>query len=216
MIYSRARGAGLLRSAALLMALAGCGDGGTNTPGPSGEITLDDAWSVFEVGEYSDAVILFYEILAREPSSLLAESGLGWSFAFQGELDSAATHFAVAAAGSSDAETYAGYAAVLLAVGNREGAIEMAEAALLEDPSWVFVHFEGVDYRDLRVILASAFFGQGPEFFVNAQEEVDRLAPDNGLSPGDPESWNGHPSYAAAILSEIQQIEAKHGAEILL
>ena len=194
-----------------LLALIGCGDSSSG-PGPPKEATLDDAWSEFEKGDYEQAVVLFHEILASDSSSKEAESGLGWSFAFQGEIDSAATHFAVAATGGTDAEIGAGYAAVLLATGDREGAIEMAEEALVADPDWEFTHSDGIDHLDIRVLLAAAHFGQGPDFFGEAQAEVDVLAPENGLNAGDSDSWNGLPSYAAALLVEIQRLEAEHGA----
>lgn len=111
---------------------------------------------------------------------------------------------------------YGGRAAVRLAAGNHEGAITDATAAIAADAEWSFDHGAGINVEDLHLILAQAWFGSGEEQFPQAQAQIDILDPVNGLSPLDPLSWGEAPTYAAALLIHIQEIEERIGAELAL
>jgi tetratricopeptide (TPR) repeat protein len=189
----------------------GCGGGGNGPSGP----TLTTAWEKFEAGLYEEAVDAFRSVLGKlSAADDLAEgySGLGWSYAFSDELDSAASAFESALEKSGVADAAAGLAAVSLVLEDYESAISEANRALGIDPTWSFDHHSGIDHLDLRLILAQAYFALGPSSYENAQAQIDILSPENGLDPTDSGTWGGHPTYGAALLSTIQQLEETIGA----
>lgn len=193
-----------------LALFAGCGDGkGT----PMEPATVDDGWREFEAGNYGAAIGIFQDVLAEGDGENEARNGLGWSFAYSGDLDSARQWFDAAVARDSamvDAE--AGMSAVLLGLGDASGAAARAGAALDRDGEWSFSHRSGVDHDDLHLILAQAYFNLGEAEWSTAQAEVDLLDPANGLDPADSATWNGLPSYGAALLKEIEKIEEEVGS----
>ncbi|HUU44472.1 MAG TPA: hypothetical protein VM118_01960, partial [Acidobacteriota bacterium] len=160
-----------------------CGGGGNGSSGPS----LTSAWEKFEAGQYDAAIAEFADVVGDvSDAAHLAEGycGLGWSYAFDDQLDAAATSFASALnTGAESVDAAAGASAVALARGEHTDATSLAQAALAIDPDWSFNHYPGIDWKDLRLILAQAYFGLGAASYDDAQAEVDILDPDNGLDP---------------------------------
>ena len=190
----------------------GCSDG--NGPKPA---TVEKVWQLFTAGSYTQAIAEFEAVLATDTSKVEAYVGLGWSYAFTGKLDSAALRFDEALLrNASLIDANAGLSAVELAQGDRDQAITHAQAALLLDSAWAFAHYAGINHLDIRLILAQAYFGKGGHSYSLAQTEVNYLDPSNGLNPSNPASWGPHPTYAAALLKEIQKIEESVGAEMML
>jgi tetratricopeptide (TPR) repeat protein len=193
--------------------VSGCSGhkGGSNPP------TVEQGWQLFTAESYTQAIAEFEAVLAADTSNVEAYVGLGWSYAFADKLDSAANRFEDALAhNASLIDVHAGLSAVQLARGDRDGAITHANMVLVLDSTWAFVHYPGVDYLDVHLILAQAYFGKGGPSYAMAQAEVDYLDPTNGLNPVDSATWGVHPTYAAALLSEIQKIEESVGSEIVL
>jgi tetratricopeptide (TPR) repeat protein len=204
----------LLIVAGTLALISGCGGGGTNPPPPA---TLNDAWDEFEDGDYSTAIDIFHDVLSNDSSLTEGYTGLGWSFAFDYYLDSAEAYLDIALGRDPNSvDALALLSAVKLAQTNRTEAIDNATDALDEESNWSFDHYTGIDYLDLHLILAEAYFGQGESSFALAQTQVDILDPTNGLDPEDSDTWDGHASYAAALLMTIQEIEADIGLELML
>ncbi|MFC1475825.1 tetratricopeptide repeat protein [Candidatus Zixiibacteriota bacterium] len=197
----------------LVVCSTGCG----GDPSAPRQPTLADAWQKFAAGDYESAITTFYAVLADDSTLTEGYTGLGWSFAFDGRLDSATTHLHTSIDHDSTAvDALALLSAVFLAQGDGETAIEHALVTLAQDSAWSFAHYSGIDYQDLHLILAAAYYGQGESSFVLAQAQVDILNPTNGLNPDNPDTWDGHPSYSAALLMMIQMIEEDIGAEIML
>lgn len=199
----------------VLLAVGGCGSsGGGSGPTPP---TLDDAWDQFAARHYVDAVATFHTVLSDDSSLTDAINGLGWSFAFAGSLDSAQFYFERTIARQPTlTDAVAGLSAVLLALGEETGAVDRATAALTQDAAWSFTHQSAVDHEDLHLILAQAYFAQGGTALEHAQAEVDVLDPSNNLDPESPATWGSAPTYTAALLSLIQSIEERVGAEMML
>ena len=203
-----------------MLLLVGCGggDGGTT----SEPATLEDAWSEFEAGRYASAVSVFHEVLDNDPALNDANNGLGWSFAFGGQLDSAQGYFANAIAASAKSvnatltDAKAGLSAVALALDSESDAISNATSVLDDEPDWEFEHANDVDYEDLRLILAQAYFAQGESSYPLVQAQLDVLDPANGLDSADSNTWNGQSTYAAALLLAIQKVEESVGSDMLL
>ncbi len=200
-----------LSAAALL---AGCGDSESTPPEPA---TVDDGWRKFESGDYAGAISIFNEVLAEDSEENDARNGLGWAFAYSGELGSAKEQFETAIGRDSDlVDSRAGLSAVLLARGDTDGAITHASEALDLGDAWSFAHATGVDQLDLHLILAQAYFRRGGDDLAMAQAEADILDPSNDLDPAESSTWNGQPTYAAALLKLIQEIEESVGSEMFL
>ncbi|MBI3872764.1 MAG: hypothetical protein HY304_06785 [candidate division Zixibacteria bacterium] len=192
---------------------SGCGGGKGGPPPP----TVEKGWQLFAAKDYTHAIAELGAVLAADSSVVEAYVGLGWSYAFIEKLDSAAGQFEAAIRrNSSLADAHAGLSAVGLAQGDRNQAITHAIEALQLDSTWTFAHYPGVNHLDLHLILAQAYFGNGSPSYHLAQVEVNYLDSHNGLDPGNPASWGSNPTYAAALLKEIQKIEESVGAEMML
>jgi len=188
-----------------------CEDDGPSTP------TLAEAWGMYEAREFDEAATAFRVIIDDDASLTDASHGLAWACAMSGELDSAAEYFThTIERDAALAAPHAGLCAVYEAQNIHKNAVTQALLALDSDSLWVFDHDSTINYEDVRLILAQAYFGQGEESYTLAQEQVDRLDPDNGLDAADSETWGEEPTYAAALLKEIQEIEEWVGAEMML
>lgn len=197
-----------------IIGLSGCG--GDNGNGPTGP-SLAAAWAKFESGNYSMAVEIFHAVIAADSGTADAYNGLGWSFAFSDQFDSAMHYFEVASNMDTMAiDPLAGMSAINLAEGDYTESIALAANALALDSNWTFQHADGIDNQDLHLIMAEAYFALGESRYPDALARVKFLDPTCTLSPDDSETWNGHPTYAAALLKKIEALEAVIGAEVLL
>lgn len=111
--------------------LSGCGGGGGLTDGGMGSLAqnLAQGWALVESGSYSDAITKFNNVLAGEPTAIMeadARTGLGWTYARQGEISTAISHFERASNINNDANV--GLAGCYLARGN---ATDYAQAIAL-------------------------------------------------------------------------------------
>lgn len=190
----------------------GCSDNGVKHPDD-----LAAGWNAFEEGEYDAAISSFHTVVASDSNSTEGYTGLGWAYALSGQLDSANEYFAAAIdIDTKTASAFAGQCAIYLAYGAYDDAIANAEAALAVDPEWSFAHDPNINYYDLHLILAQAYYARGANGYANALAEVKIMNQGTTLSPDDPDTWNGHPTYAAALLKEIEMLEGIIGADLRL
>ena len=167
----------------------------------------EDGWALYAEGDYAGAAIEFEAALEIEPAFTEALLGLAWCKSHDGEFEAALDDYdTVLASGEFETDAYAGRAAAALAATEASLAVASADSALSRSPSYEFGRHEEYNWRDLRLILAQAHFALGQ--YAYAQAEVDLLDPDNGLDPGDSETWvvDGlvHPTYEAALAMEIE------------
>jgi Tfp pilus assembly protein PilF len=202
----------------VLLALTGnCGKSKKGTePEVSAEELSGEGWGLFESHDFMDAKAKFSEAIAKDTAYPDAYNGRGWCNAFLDLEDEATSDFNAAnVKGLSQADAYVGLAAIY--VGDREfqSAIASAKTALSMDPAYRFSHETSIDYLDLHLILAQAYYGLGGEYLDSAQQEVDYLNPDNNLNPEDPMTWVvddiTYPAYPEALLKEIQRLEESIG-----
>jgi tetratricopeptide (TPR) repeat protein len=202
----------------VLVALTG--NCGKSKKGIEPEITAEElsneGWRLFETQEFLDAKAKFSEAIAKDTAYPDAYNGRGWCNAFLDLEDEAASDFNAAnVKGLSQADAYVGLAAIY--VGNREfqSAIASAKAALSMDSAYQFSHETSIDYLDIHLILAQAYYGLGGGYLDSAQQEVDYLNPANDLNSTDPMTWvvEGitYPTYPEALLKEIQRLEESIG-----
>lgn len=198
-----------------LLSLYGCGKKSTKPEKTASEITAE-GWNLFESDDFTGAKSKFNEALAKDGDHADAYNGRGWCNAFLDLDGEAVSDFNAAnTKGLGKPDAYAGLAGVY--VGNQEfaSALEKAGIALSMDSTYQFSHQTAIDYFDLHLIKAQAYYGLGGAYLDSAQQEVDYLNPTNGLDPAEPTSWvvNGvtYNSYAEALLKEIQRLEEDIG-----
>ena len=114
-------------------------------------------------------------------------------------------------------DAFAGRAATALAASENLLAIASAESTLARDHVYEFSRHDKYNWRDLRLIMAQAYFALAQ--YSDAQAQVDILDPDNGLDPADSESWvvdgQTHLTYEAALAMEIEWLRSTEGGGVL-
>jgi tetratricopeptide (TPR) repeat protein len=139
-------------------------------------------WQAYEAGRYDEA-FLFAQAIQQDSSYAEAYMGLGWCHIEHGFIGLAQQDFQQAIELDSDLiAAYAGNAYALAANGNAGDAVTMAEIVLQTGgEAYVFEHNAEVNGPSLRILLASIYFRLGD--FGSAQNQVDLVAPGNGLNP---------------------------------
>jgi tetratricopeptide (TPR) repeat protein len=199
---------------AFLLAAAGCGSNdGVVDAGDS----IDRGWEAFSQGDYAQAEAYFLAALDVDSTAAEAHTGLGWTRGFDGRFDEAVVSFERAVIlDTNDPDAAGGLAAAALVSGNTEGAASSAELALAIDPAWVFPPRSGVDWEDLRLIIAQA--RSLDREYADAQDQVDLLDPENGLDPENSATWVvadvAYETYPEALLAELEEIEKRVGATL--
>jgi tetratricopeptide (TPR) repeat protein len=175
-------------------------------------------WSSYANGHYTNAHASFEKALGLEAGLIEARLGLAWCEAHDGEYSTALDDFdEVMETGEYVADAFAGRAATALAVSQDSLAIASAESTLARDPVYEFSRHDKYNWRDLRLIMAQAYFALAQ--YSDAQAQVDILDPDNGLDPENPDSWEvdgvTHPTYEAALAMEIELLWSMEGGGAL-
>ena len=194
-----------------LMGTLGCG-GGTATGGTTGsaENLSFEGWSDYRSGDYATSESLFLDALSLDGKFAEAYNGLGWlKFQQSGQeenkerrdafLASARTNFQKAtAADPENVDAWVGLSGLELHLGNWASARDAANRALTLNPRYFSSH-DNIDFKDVHLILAEAFFFLGA--FIDGVEtrdpnnslyHIDAVSPgykkfyiDNKLSPPD-------------------------------
>jgi len=200
-------------SALLLM---GCGGKKSTKPEKTAQQLTAEAWTLFESGEYDNAKSGFEQALTKDVNFADAYNGRGWSNGFLDLKDEALSDFQSAIAkGLDKPDAQVGLAGLYLGKEEFQSAINHSSAALSADSDYAFSHKPSINYLDLRLILAQAYYGLGGDYLDSAQVQVDHLNPANHLDPANPNTWtvNGqtYGTYAEALLKEIQRLEQTIG-----
>ncbi|MCP4144762.1 MAG: tetratricopeptide repeat protein [bacterium] len=143
----------------LLLFVAGCGDDESTTSPTSNHLT--QGWSLYESGNYTDAITSFVAVLEGDPANISAFNGLGWTWTKIGNMELGRDEFQKAIDnGMTTADPYAGiaFASIDIAPADFNGAISSALTALEISSDWSFSHKTSIDWRDLRLVLAQSYF----------------------------------------------------------
>ena len=144
-----------------------CGGGGSSPSGgskstdPPSVDLVASGWEAFETGDMDEARLDFLSALDEDPVPEDTHNGLGWTYALLDSLLPAFDHFQTAIGESpADPEPLAGLALILYELPDPDyiGAINTASAALALDARFLFDHDSGLDWVDLRLILAQSYF----------------------------------------------------------
>ncbi|MFH1312453.1 MAG: hypothetical protein ABIJ00_04425 [Candidatus Eisenbacteria bacterium] len=192
-----------------LAVLFGCGGdgGGGGNGGPTAASLTAEGWTLFEQSRYSEALDKFEEATALDNTYSDAHNGQGWTFAKMDSLDSALAQFALAIThGMTTADPYAGRTPVYrdddTDPDHFDNAIASGLTALSKTRRYAFSHDTDFDWKDLMVILAHCYCGNGE--FETANAWVDSL-PDG--TPVDP----GSETFQQDLLDEIEDLTDLYG-----
>ena len=186
---------GLLLAVTLVIGI-GCSEDSATPPIP----LIDQAWALYEAGDYAGAAGLFNTVIQGDPSIADAHNGLGWSEAKRSNLDDGLAAFDEALTrGHSGVAPHAGRALVLRDIEPVDWTemINAANTALGLNSTWSFSHDSKMNWTDLRVMLAQAYFATGDYTAANA--EITAL-PDG--VPQDPNLL----SFVENLLAEIERL----------
>ena len=163
----------LLALVAIVFAATGCDEDTAGLEAErSAESYLQEGWDLFSSGRYEESIIPFNIAVDKEPQEPDAYNGRGWSWAKIGVLDNGRVNFETAIElGLETADPQAGLAVCLrdLEPVDYNAVITHALAALEISPDYELARHTSMDWHDLRLILAQAYFDTGLYEDANAQ-----------------------------------------------
>lgn len=150
---------------ALAIFLTGCekkDDDGDNAATSPQQLTAL-GWDAFKSGDYLTAYNRFQSAVDRDRSYSDAYNGLGWSAGrIRGRLPETDVHFARSLAlDTTRYDALGGWAFAVYQSGNWTSAINKADSLLHRRPGWRFLHEPTLDFRDVWILTAAAYYNLG-------------------------------------------------------
>lgn len=196
----------------MLITVAGCEKDDKNADGTELTTTelLERGWEHFEQSNYLSALEDFQTVYGRDASLCDAWNGAGWSSGrITGGLPGALEYFSKAI--ELDETKYDALGGLAFAIyqdsqadtANLRVAIEKSETLLIAKPLWRFLHEQTLDYRDLKLMVAAAYFG------LNEFEQSFTVIKDNFNSSF--EADISTPAGRRDLLEEIERLRLIYG-----
>ena len=194
-----------------LLSFFSCEDNGGEPVGSAEEL-ITSGWVKFEAGEYTSAINDFNSAITKDASAFEAYSGIGWSQIRLDRIDEAEINYLTALDGNyAGKEVLAGLAAISLATEEYTTAIGYAESILNIDPDWVFEHDNTVDYKDVWLIVATAYFHEGD--FAEVELAIQNIDSAYSISENDSNTWivdgNSYLTYQEAVAAYLQSLPSE-------
>lgn len=185
-----------------------------NDPTPDSEKALQSAWEYFEMTNYDMAYSKFESVISMDPGNSEAYNGRGWCYLLLNDLENAEIDFTTSIdKGYIELDPHAGLAAVYVSSDEFTEAISEAEYVLTQNPDYVFQYASEINYLDMHLILAMAYFHTGD--FQNSYNHILALDPAVIIDENDSSTWtmNGHQyaSYAEVLMAIIDKLDAQYG-----
>lgn len=203
----------------LAIFLVSCGGGtiGGERSGSSDSL-LFDGWNSYKNGVFEKAEQQFKDAVTLDPNVSEAYNGLAWlNFEKAGQvneeqrpeiLNEAKLNFQKAtAADPKNVDAWVGLAGLELEKGNWKGVRDAANQALELDPFYFSSH-DNIDFKDVHLLLAQAFFYLGA--FVNSEANPD---PNNSLyhleilSPGYKNFYHENKKSPPDLIRKIGELQ---------
>ena len=170
---------------------------------------IASGWVNFESADYSSAISDFNSAITKDASAFEAYSGIGWSQIRLDQIDDAETNYLIALNGNyAGKEVLAGLAAISLANEEYTTAIGYAESILNIDPDWLFEHDSTIDFKDVWMIVATAYFHEGN--FGEVELAIQNIDSAYSISENDSNTWtvdgNSYLSYQEAVAAYLQSL----------
>jgi len=196
----------------LLTIVSGCSF--YSAPERTVETLSEDGWSLFQRGKYDAALDKFIDATYKDNTSEMGYHGKAWCYLMLNEVINAVENFNLAILkGNRTLDPKAGLAAAYLAVGSYPEAIQNAQAVLSGNSHWFFEYEPLINFQDMRLISAMAYFHEGQ--LATALEQVTYLYPGHNLNPEDPSSWRVnsrlYASFAEALMALIDYLDVQFG-----
>lgn len=175
---------------------------------------IQNGWDLFEEGKYELALRQFTDAVYKNPNNEGGYHGKGWCYLLLNQPVNAIDNFYQAISrGNQTLDPVAGLAAAFLANANYADAIIKGETVLAANVNYYFEHEPMINFQDIRLILAMAYYHEGR--LSDAQQQVNFLDPTNTLNAADPSSWvvdqKTYNSYAEALMALIDQLDVLYG-----
>jgi len=175
---------------------------------------IQQGWELFEQGKYESALSQFIDAVYMEPNKEGGYHGKAWCYLLLNQPTDAIDNFYLAIGrGNQTLDPLAGLAGAFLANANYADAIVKGEAVLAANVNYYFEHEPLINFQDIRLILAMAYYHEGR--LSEAQQQVNFLEPNNRLNATDPSTWvvdqQTYSSYAAALMALIDQLDVLYG-----
>ena len=188
-----------------------CEGNGGEPEATAGEL-INSGWVNFEAGDYSTAISEFNSAIAKDASAFEAYSGIGWSQIRLDQIVDAETNFLTALNGNyAGKELLAGLAAISLANEEYAAAIGYAESILNIDPDWVFEHDNTVDFKDVWLLVATAYFHEGD--FAEVEAAILKIDSTYSINGNNSATWivgtNSYNSYQEAVAAYLQSLPSE-------
>lgn len=164
---------------------------------------IDDGWSLFQSGQYIEALAVFTEARDLAPERADAYAGMGWSRMKLDDLSGASTDFAAGAPRvGTRVHLLGGYAFTLNALKDYSNSNARADELLGLSSNWEFPYIDGIDATDIQIVKAENFFALGD--FSSSLTVVKTLNPSfplNAIATADDEM---------ALAEEIERLKSEN------
>jgi tetratricopeptide (TPR) repeat protein len=178
-----------------MLALLSCG-----ADEPSYQVLIDDGWSLFQSGQYTEAIAVFTEARDLAPERADAYAGMGWSRMKLDDLPGAGADFATGAPlVGTRVHLLGGYTFTLHALKDYANSNVRADELLTLLSDWVFPYANGIDATDIHIVKAENFFALG--------EFASSLATVKTLNPSFPLNAVSTPADEMALAAEIERLK---------
>lgn len=181
---------------------------------PSAENIIPVAWDCFEDSEYQTAYAKFDEAIEVDPRNMDAYHGRAWSSLLMSDVQDAISDFNAAIYyGNSGLDPIAGLAIAYQADQKYSSAISKAQSLLSSNSNYYFEHKPLINYRDLHLILAMAYFHTGN--LTRSYDQIIILEPAISIAQNDSSTWKyneqSYNSYAETLMAVIDYLDVLYG-----
>ena len=178
----------------VFLTMTGCSKDSTSTspPPPVEKDNLALGWQSFEAQRYDSAVTYFttaYNEATTVPLRCESLSGRGWSYMYKRDLVKSKGDFVFATGltgitASVLNDVRVGSAFALYSLNDFSGAASNANAALSDNPAYVFAHDAKVTLKRVRLLIVQSFFANGQ--FAQSAAQLDIVDPSRAPHSIDP------------------------------
>ncbi len=183
-----------LVSILLFLTMIGCSKDSTSTgpPPPAEKDNLALGWRSFEAQRYDSAVTYFTNSYNEATTvALRGESlnGRAWSYMYKRDLVKSKGDFVFATGLTGITATVlndvrVGSAFVLYSLNDFSGAASNADAALSDNPAYVFAHDPKVTLKRVCLLIVQSYFANG--LFIQSAAQLDIVDPLRAPHSADP------------------------------
>jgi len=178
------------------------------------EETLLTAWEYFEMNNYDMAYTTFESVIAIDAENEEAYNGRAWCSLLLNDVESAIIDFEFALdKGNTSLDPHAGLAGAYISKDEFALAILKSNYVINTDPGYSFVHEPQINYLDMHLILAMAYFHTGD--LQSSYHHILILDPDVSIDENNSSTWiyneQQYDSYAEVLMAVIDNLDVLFG-----